>query len=241
MLSKTKQICEKYNGWSSIVKHMLSASKSEKCDLEEFSEKINFANKNGYNKNDLYDKLLIVVEKAKNCEQIVKNLCNTFQETGEKMECKENKMQWNLEQFKSFMIKLNDLECSFPQEKYLSTKLLEIVEFEKIAKDCLEKKTLDCSLLKKYLDYCSKLNFDLGSLHSNLKMQYDQSLWISDVNNAISNPKSLNLSIIHNLLVKATGLSSDNLIITKKIMNLQELYCIAKIWDKKAEDYFQNK
>jgi hypothetical protein len=78
-------------------------------------------------------------------------------------------------------------------------------------------------------------------LYSNLQSHYDQALWISEVSNAISTNNMLNLNTIQSLLVKASTFTSENSIITKKFINLQELYCIAKLWDNKAKTYLENK
>jgi hypothetical protein len=237
MLSKTKQISEKYNKWINEVKNMFS-NKTKKYKIEEFKEKINCAIENGYDKNnDLYEKLVEVVENGESCEMIIKSLYNSFQDNN--TQSIEMKVQFNLIQFKNFMNK--STEFYFPELNYLSAKLLEIIEFEKNVNECLKNKVLDCSILKKYLDYCSKVKIDMEPLYSNLQSHYDQALWISEVSNAISTNNMLNLNTIQSLLVKASTLTSENSIITKKFINLQELYCIAKLWDNKAKTYLENK
>ena len=205
--------------------------------------KLSLADENGYSDNsELYKALVNIVESAENYEVISKNLYNYFKENVEKVEeLNENKTKFNLEDYKKIMMNLIKFPCKFSHANYLSNIFLEIVEFEKHANECINKNILDCSMIKKYLDYCLKIRIDLGSVYSQLKSQYIQALWMSEVNKTISTPKSLTLDKVRNLLVSATSFSSSNSIIVKKIINLQELYCIAKIWDKKAEIYIANK
>ena len=177
---------------------MLS-NKNKKYRLEEFKEKINFANeKLCYNKNnEFYEKLLEIVENGEDCEIIIKRLYNSFQD---KPPIDTKKLvQFNLQQFQNFMNKSTDFH--FPELNYLSAKLLEILEIEKNVNECLQNRSLDCSLLKKYLDHCSKLKtiIDMEPLYSNLKSHYDQALWISEVTTEISTNKILNLTTVQNL------------------------------------------
>jgi histone demethylase JARID1 len=245
MLSKTKQIHEKYNSWCNEIKNMLSCNNVEKkYELNDLKNALKIANENSYTKNsDFYNNLVNAVKDAEDCENIARFFFDNFQENylDEEKENDKNKMKFNIEYFKTFMNRSSQLPCNLNHVNYLSKTYTEILEFEKVASEVIEKKSLDCIILKKYIDYCTKIKIDLGQIFDNLKSLYEQALWISDVNSVVNKPQNFTLDGINSLLAAAVQLPNQSSVIEKKIVNLQELYCIAKIWDQKADSQIKNK
>ena len=104
MLSKTKQIHEKYNSWCIEIKNMFSCNNlPKKYEFNDLKNALKIVNENSYTKNsDFYNNLVNAVKDAEDCENIARFFFDNFQENylDEEKENDKNKMKFNFEYFK---------------------------------------------------------------------------------------------------------------------------------------------
>lgn len=234
-------IVEDYEHWCHNVKSMLiSAKTNSKVNLNYLKDIFSFANERKYSKtSSIYVFLKALIHEVESYSKIAKLLVHQFKKPDYNnceviLKSEHTQLKLNIEQLKEFYSRIIELPCVLDEAESLSAIILEVLDFEKNAKRCIDDKILDTKILKKYVEYFQRVNIDLDSVLSLLKNQYQEALWIERVNFLISNFELPSLHQINEIIIAATELKS-HIYIEKTLIDLQELYLLAKKWDEKAK------